>query len=275
MSSGKTLEAHPTPHAPMGDIPPLRALEAIQQIHRATTPPQVLDTLAEITQSMGLSASLYSVEIPEPDDEPFSFSLFACHPALAHQQQRLGALHDHPWFRFARTHSSPGTDHTVPATQEADLHALALARRYGFTSCLIVPTSGGADLRRTELLCLGSPRPAAFEGEDARLVRTLARSLAAELHDWVTRHLSERLKEDAQLRASDIELLRLEWQGLGTKAICSRTGMTPAAVDSRFQRLNARLACASRKDAARKAAEHGLLEHIAWSAAATSPPSRW
>jgi hypothetical protein len=240
--------------------PPAPALDAIVQIHNAADPAQLLDTLVEATTAIGAAASLFSVAIPEPGDEPFTFSLFACHPAFAHHQQRLGPLLDHPWFRFARTHSSPGTDHTVQAGQAADEEALQLAGRYGFASCLIVPTASGTDLQRVEMLCLGSPHPAAFEGEDARMVRTLARSLAAELHDWVTRHLSARLQEAAQLQSVDIELLRFEWQGLSTKAICARTGMTPAAVDSRFQRLNARLACASRKASARRAAEHGLLE---------------
>src|SRR5204862_7581109 len=105
-----------------------------------------------------------------------------------------------------------------------------------------------------------STRADAFEGEDARMIRTLARALAAELHDWVTRHLSESLQEAARLHATDIELLRLEWQGLGTKEISLKTGMSPATVDSRFQRLNVRLQCANRKASARRAAAHGLLE---------------
>jgi DNA-binding NarL/FixJ family response regulator len=259
MSSSAAVE--PDPPQAGEALHPVRALEAIGLLHHATNPPELLDAMVDATKALGAAASLYSVEIPEAEGEPYSFSLFACHPAFAHRQEELGPLHHHPWLRFARTHSSPATDRTLESRESNDLEALALARQYGFTSCLIVPTASGTDLRRVEVLCLGSPQQAAFEGEDARLVRTLARSLAAELHDWVSHHLSERLQRSAQLRPSDIELLKMEWQGLGTKAICNRTGMSSAAVDSRFQRLNYRLDCTSRKEAARKAAERGLLEH--------------
>jgi hypothetical protein len=241
---------------------PARALELILQLQGAEGPPQLLDALVSATEAIGAAASLYSVAIPgtENEGEPFNFSLFACDPAFAHRQQQRGPLPDHPWFRFARTHSSPGTDRTVLAEGPADQEALALARQHGFASCLIVPTPAGPDLHRVEMLCLGSRRHAAFEGEDARIVRALARSLAAELHDWVTRHLSLSLKEAARLQQIDITLLHLEWQGLGTKAISARTGLSPSAVDTRFQRLNYRLDCPNRKASARRAAEHGLLE---------------
>jgi DNA-binding CsgD family transcriptional regulator len=239
---------------------PARALEVIMQIHLAKDAPQLLDSLVNATSAIGAAASLYSVAIPEAGSEPSSFSLFACHPGFAQRQQRLGPLLHHPWFRFARTHSTPGTDQGIYIQHASDAEAVELARQYGFASCLIVPTAAGADLARLEMLCLGSDHEAAFEGEDARIVRTLARSLAAELHDWVTRHLSTSLQQVARLHKSDIELLKLERQGLSTKAISARTGMSRAAVDSRFQRLNARLECANRKASARRAAEYGLLE---------------
>ena len=239
---------------------PARVLDLILQLQSAQEPPQLLDALVSATEAIGAAASLYSVAIPESESGPFSFSLFACHPAFAHRQQQIGPLPDHPWLRFARTHSSPGTDRTVEVEGSADREALALAQQYGFASCLIVPTPAGPDLQRVEMLCLGSRQHAAFEGEDARLVRALARALAAELHDWVTRHLSASLREVAQLQKIDITLLHLEWQGLGTKAISARTGLSPSAVDTRFQRLNQRLDCPNRKASARRAAEHGLLE---------------
>lgn len=239
---------------------PARALDLILQLKAAEGPPQLLDALVSATEAIGAAASLYSVAIPESEGEPFSFSLFACDPAFAHRQQQSGPLPHHPWFRFARTHSSPGTDRTVQIEGPADQEALALAQQHGFVSCLIVPTPAGPDLHRVEMLCLGSRCHAAFEGEDARIVRALARSLAAELHDWVTRHLSASLQDAAQLQHIDIELLRMEWQGLGSKAISARTGLSPNAVDTRFQRLNYRLECPNRKASARRAAEHGLLE---------------
>lgn len=212
------------------------------------------------TVAIGATASIYTVAIPEDGPEPSSFSLFACHPGFAQEQCRLGPLLNHPWFRFARTRSAPATDQQIQPRQSSDTEAIELARRYGFTSCLIVPTASIFDPGRVEMLCLGSTRADAFEGEGARMVRTLARALAAELHDCVMRHLSESLREGARLHETDIELLRLEWQGLSTKEISLKTGMSTATVDSRFQRVNNRLQCANRKASARRAAAYGLLE---------------
>ncbi|MBT9491827.1 MAG: hypothetical protein IV107_05665 [Paucibacter sp.] len=237
-----------------------QALEAIVRLHQATDPPALLDRLMNATVAIGATASVYTVAIPEDGPEPSCFSLFACHPGFAQEQGDHEPLLNHPWFRFARTHTTPGTDHQITPKHDADFAALSLARKYGFKSCLIVPTPAGADLDRLEMLCLGSDREDDFEGSEARVVRTLARSLAAELHDWLTRYLRQRLQAAARLQEKDVDLLAMEWQGLGSKEISLRTGLSVTSVDSRFQRINARLNCASRKASAKRAAAYGLLE---------------
>ena len=236
------------------------ALDAIMGIHLAMDPPQLLERLMRATSAIGATASIYTLRIPENGAEPSSFSLFACHPALAQQQSRLGPLSNHPWFRCVRERCAPATDRHVRLTSRADAEAIDLARQYGFRSCLIVPTPSSLDAERLGMLCVGSTHDGAFEGEQAALLRALARALAAELHDWVTRHLSQCLEEGAGLQKPDVELLKLAWQGLGTKEIALKTGRSPTSVNSRFQRLNVRLRCANRRESARRAAVYGLLE---------------
>lgn len=236
------------------------ALDAITRIASATDAPELLECLHEATEALGASGSLYTASIPENERETLNFSLYACDPAFAQQQRRLGPLVDHPWFRFARSHSMPGTHLEVELNQDSDAAAVALAARYGFRACLIVPVSQSAAASRIEMLCVGSNDTTLFKGNQATRIRTLARALAGELHDWLSRYLSARLREAARLQPSDIELLHMEYQGLGTKEIAQRTGMTSASVDSRFQRINVRMECASRKASARRAAAYGLLE---------------
>lgn len=228
-----------------------RALEAVTLIQQASGPPQVLDCLVRATAAIGASASVYTAAIPEDGEDPSCFSLFACHPALAKAYGSKPLVLSHPWFRFVQTHTMPGTDHQIHLQHESDAAAVQLAGQHGFRSCLVVPGSIGTRSGRLEMLCIGSDQADDFEGPEARAVRTLARALAAELHDWLSRHLTERLRSAAHLQAIDIDLLALEWQGLGTKEIAMRTGMSPSSVDSRFQRLNVRLRCANRKHAAR------------------------
>jgi hypothetical protein len=235
-----------------------QALDAIILIQQAADPPGLLARLMQATTALGASASVYTAEIPEEGQEPSCFSLFACDPGFAQAESTRGPPLHHPWFRFARTHTRPGTDRQILPRHEADAAARDLARGYGFRSCLIVPTASAA--HRLEMLCLGSDREDDFEGAEARVVRTLARSLAAELHDWLTAYLQHRLREAAKLHEKDIDLLALEWQGLSTKEISFRTGLSTTCVNSRFQRINARLRCPNRKASARRAAAYGLLE---------------
>lgn len=233
---------------------------AIVQIPLANSPAELLDRLAKVTQAIGASGSIYTAGIPEGGRETSSFSLFACHPGFAQAQCMTGSMLEHPWFRFARRHTMPGTNHQVPQQDNVDVQAIDLANQYGFRSCLIVPTPAGPDVDRLDMLCIGSATPDDFEGTQAQLVRTLARALAAELHDWLTRHLQERLREAARLHTHDVTLLAMEWQGMGSKEIAQRTGMTATSVNSRFQRINARLHCRNRRASAQRAAAHGLME---------------
>ncbi|MBL0726134.1 sigma-70 region 4 domain-containing protein [Piscinibacter sp. HJYY11] len=237
-----------------------RALDAITRIASAIDAPELLECLHVATDALGASGSLYTASIPENERETLNLSLYACDPTFAQQQRQLGPLVDHPWFRFARSHSMPGTHLEVELTHDSDAAAVALAARYGFRACLIVPVSQSAAANRVEMLCLGSDNSTLFEDPQTARIRTLARALAGELHDWLSRYLSARLREAARLQPSDIELLRMEYEGLGTKEIAQRTGMTSASVDSRFQRINVRMECASRKASARRAAAYGLLE---------------
>lgn len=239
---------------------PTQALQAILQIPTATDPPELLVRLVNATAAIGASASVYTATIPEGSHEPSCLSLFACDPDYANAQQGLGPVLSHPWLRFARTHTTPGTQRQVKVEQCEDQKAINLARQYGFRSCFIVPTPAGPNLDRIEMLCLGSDEADDFEGTEARIVRSLARSLAAELHDWLTHYLQQRLRAAARLNEGDVDLLAMEWQGLGTKQIAELTGLSMSCVDSRFQRINSRLGCAGRRESATRAAAYGLLE---------------
>lgn len=238
---------------------PAHALAAINQVQGASDAAQMLERLSAAAAAIGAEASLYTALIPEQEQEPSSVSLFACDPRFVHDQFELGPWQEHPWVRFARNSPIVGTERDVRLLTSQDAAAVELARRYGFVSCLIVPTPSGAQLARFGMLCLGSSQEGWFQRETARFARLLAQALARELHDWVTTHVRRQLQQSARLGAMDIELLSMQWQGLSSKAISQRTGLSVAAVDSRFQRLIGRLDCPSRKAAARRAAEYGLL----------------
>ena len=63
----------------------------------------------------------------------------------------------------------------------------------------------------------------------------------------------------ARLSDEDLALLVHERMGHSTAFIANALDMSPSAVNSRFQRMNARLGVPNRKAAAQLAAEYGLL----------------
>jgi DNA-binding NarL/FixJ family response regulator len=83
--------------------------------------------------------------------------------------------------------------------------------------------------------------------------------VAMELHEWWSARMRDDLIQDAHITVEDLALLSQEWLGHGTKAIARALRLTPASIDSRFQRINAKLRVANRKAAARLAAEYGLI----------------
>jgi DNA-binding CsgD family transcriptional regulator len=134
-----------------------------------------------------------------------------------------------------------------------------LSTKYGFRSSLIVPAPSSGGLTRVGVLCLGSDSAGFFDDAGYPSFRMLARSLAMELHEWWIARIKRELIANVRLSDEDLQLLAQERLGHGTKAICSALQMSPTAVNSRFQRLNAKLGVPNRKAAAQLAAEYGLI----------------
>ena len=80
-----------------------------------------------------------------------------------------------------------------------------------------------------------------------------------ELSDWWLRQMRTSLIERAQISAGDLDLLRHEAQGHGSKVIGRALCADMAAIDSRFQRLNRRLGVGCRRDAMRLGRLYGLI----------------
>ena len=69
----------------------------------------------------------------------------------------------------------------------------------------------------------------------------------------------EALIERAHLTERDIELMRHEQAGHGSKRIAAALLAEPKTIDCRFHRLNVRLGVANRRDAVRLCQRYGLL----------------
>lgn len=234
------------------------ALEAITRVRAADDTAQLLQSLHAATLALGGDDSIYTASLPEGLGTK-SFSLFAGDPRLAQVECPLLPQQGQAWHRGTR--SCYWFDEEAPVALDGREGSLLrkTARRYGFTSCLVFPITADAPSGRVEVLCIGSRRLGAFRGALAGHMGVLGRALVLELHDWLTHHLSESLVLDACLSNGDIDLLSMEWQGMQTKEICRRTGLSASTIDCRFARLNLRLNSSGRRASAQLAAACGLF----------------
>ena len=80
-----------------------------------------------------------------------------------------------------------------------------------------------------------------------------------ELHGWWMRSLRRELAERVRITDAELELLRFEDSGRGSKAIAAALGTEAKTIDCRFQRIIAKLGAPSRRAAVRIAKLYGLL----------------
>lgn len=102
-------------------------------------------------------------------------------------------------------------------------------------------------------------------GEDEERLEAISRlmpvyrALALALTDWFQRRGRDELVRRAHLTERDVDLLRRESLGHGSKQIASALNAEPKTIDCRFHRLNVRLGVANRRDAVRLCRRYGLL----------------
>lgn len=238
-----------------------RALASIQQVSRAADDTEIVGALEKAKRALGADhAAFASFVRDETDTESFRF-LLACDPAWCIAYQRHGWYAQDPWLLYAQTHSEPVCASRIPLRTQAQRATAALAATYGVASAYIVPAPSSGSVTRLGVLMLGSRHGDYFEGEATVPIRLLARSLAMELHEWWVRRVRQEIIEQCRLTPDDMEVLVLERQGLGSKQIADRLHTSASAVDSRFQRLNAKFHMPTR--ACRHARRRGDPGHAA------------
>ena len=235
------------------------ALTSLAGLRSASGPFDLLQAMHRFCSGFDVRSALFVHFVPDSRELARHQLMLACNPALAVSIRNCTSLDRHPWMRHAArrvdtvcasTLAAPGSRSDIPAV---DLEG------NGFRSALLIPVHGASGTGRFSLLCLGSADADHFERRDADPVRLLGEALAAELHKWWFAETRRQLERESQLRPSDLRLLELEFEGLSTKQIARELGMSCSSVDSRFQRINVRMGCASRKASAQKAACHGLI----------------
>jgi DNA-binding CsgD family transcriptional regulator len=233
--------------------------EVIRRVPEAADETQALALLIEATQRLGADASAFVSFIRDDvSHESYRF-LLACDPTWCLEYERRSWYANDPWLAYAVCHSEPTRASEIPVTSRQQREAVELAAQYGFRSAAIIPAPSSGGLSRLGVLCLGSETSGFYEGDGFTVLKLAARPLAMELHEWWIARIRAELIATTRITEEDVRLLRLERQGRSTKHIAAELDMSKSAVDSRFQRLNAKLGVPNRRTAAALAAEYGLI----------------
>lgn len=247
------------PQIPTEAMSSHRALSGLERLRRARDPFGLLRGMRQFCSGFGVRSALFVHAIPDASVQASHQVLLECDPRLASNIRNCDALDRHPWVRHAARSvqtvcaSELKTVATPQTNKAVDLEG------NGFRSALLIPVHGASGSGRFSLLCLGSPTLRYFEEVAPGAVRLLAEALAAEMHKWWMAETRQRLQTVTGLKDCDLKLLELELEGLGTKQIARALGLSCSSVDSRFQRINVKMGCASRRASALRASLHELI----------------
>jgi hypothetical protein len=228
------------------------------QIETAQDLARVVECLKEAIRCIGAEVGTFLSCIHDDEYKTCRF-LLACDPAWFLEYERRSWSKDDPWLDYCRRHAEPIRASEIPVRTEAQVDIVELAAQFGFRSTVVVPAPVGGGLTRLGMLCLGSTDPERFEDDAFLAVTVAALPLAASLNRWCTARARDELLQSARLAPEDLLLLDLQHRGMTTKEMAAFTKKSPKSINSRFQRINAKLNVPTRKAAARRAAEYGLI----------------
>jgi DNA-binding CsgD family transcriptional regulator len=232
--------------------------EVIQRVPGACDEGEAVALLKQGSERLGADSAAFASFIrDDPSHESYRF-LLACDPVWCCEYERRAWYANDPWLNYALNHSEPARASEI-AVGPQHRAVLKLAEEFGVRSAVIVPAPSSGGLTRVGVLCLGSSTAGFFEGDGFIALKVVARSLAMELHEWWIGRIRRDLIANAQLTPDDLILLRHERLGHRTKRIATELALSPSSIDTRFQRVNAKLGVPNRAAAARMAAEYGLI----------------
>jgi DNA-binding CsgD family transcriptional regulator len=236
----------------------VHALQLAELISAASDLPAVHALLTRAATALGAECSLF-VSIEEAEKgQRFYQVLLNCDATWSRRWLNEGCIENDPWLAYALSTAEPIVVSAADGGTGSQF-APTIASNPGFTSAALIPVHSPLGRSRVSLLCLGHSITDHFEESAFTRVRVLARSVAVELHDWWARDERRRFGPRRRLSSRDLLLLKRLCQGQSSKQIATDLEVTKSSIDSRFQRLIAKLDVPNRRAAARMAIDCGLI----------------
>lgn len=235
------------------------AIHSLTRVARANTAEEMLLAFEGAVAALGAESGVFMSFLRDDATLASYRTLLACDPAWMTEYARHGWFADDPWLRHALHDTEPIRSGELVAQSAREQMFVDAAASLGFASAIIVAAPSSRGPSRAGVLCLGSSTPGYFDDGGYDVVRILARSLAMELHAWMRRSIRQELLIKSRLTADDIELLKHEADGHGSKFIATTLGTEAKTIDCRFQRVCTKLDAPNRRAAVRLARLYGLI----------------
>ena len=237
----------------------VRVLQLLPLLTDARSSGEVMSLFREAVVGLGADVGVFLSCVRDDATRTSFRSLWACDPAWPAEYASQRWFEHDPWLRYASCDAEPTRSSNLVCSSTKEVAFIRAVAEHGFASALIAPAPSSVGLSRVGVLCLGSADPERFEGENYPQVRVLARALAMELHHSIAKSMREELLQGVRLTEADLQLLRCEAAGHNSKVIGAAMSLEAKTIDSRFQRLNAKLGAPDRRTAVRIARLYGLL----------------
>lgn len=236
-----------------------RIADLIEQIGQAETPARIHVLMQDGIGLLGALQAYFVTFVRDHDGLAMCRFMLACDARWCRRYLDAGCQNHDPWLTYATHHSEPIAASALAVCAREHRQVVDLASQCGFVSTLLVPAHSGPSQSRISLLCLGSPTVGHFERNGLGALKIVARALACELHEWWSARLRRELLATTHISPTELTLMRHQCAGHSSKHIAAELHVSPSSIDSRFQRLHAKLGVPNRRQAARLLVDCGLI----------------
>jgi DNA-binding CsgD family transcriptional regulator len=236
-----------------------RVVSIAVQVPAANDQQTVHALFREGVSALGASCAVFVSFVRDDSNMAACRFMLACDPAWGRVYVQEGHFAHDPWLAYAAHHTEPVLASQLKLLDDEHRRVMDMAARAGFVSTLLVPAHSAPGHSRISLLCLGSAMPGYFEGQGLAQLRISARMLAMELHEWWLSRIRRDLIVKARISQEDLVLLQHRCQGHSSKKIAADLQVSKGSINSRFQRMNAKLGVGNRRMAVLLAIECGLI----------------
>lgn len=235
-----------------------KANSAILKIKECQSQSEVDALMRSLLPFFGLESYVFvSLKREDPTEESCRFFI-GCAPEWCQMYNARKWFAIDPSIQYALRNTSPMLGSAIKPESPGQMEMLSTAVEYGFRSGMVIPVHGGVKAR-IGLLYLGSSRPAPKVEPQLLRSKNLLRAVALELYEWWNATIQAEAIYGLRFNELDLQLLRMEYEGLTTAEAARELGLSQSQINNRFRRINAKLKVGSKKFAVEKAIELGVL----------------